>query len=127
TSGGSSQIAFALAHYGLGSIIRVANLGGGPPGCPLCSPDGQHAPEPLLPGSPPSLNRDPQLSYPSTTVHFFLGANEPGADIVNDANAFFGVITSGKTFTIVPNTAHDIEATQAGVDAYVNAIRTDLK
>jgi hypothetical protein len=127
TSGGSSQIAFALAHYGLGSIIKTANVGGGPPGCPLCNADGQHAPEPLLPGAPPSLNRDPQLSYSTTAVHFFLGANEPGADIVSDADAFFNAITSGKSFAIVANTAHDIEGTQEGVDAYVNAIKGDLK
>ena len=31
TSGGASQIAFALAHYGLSDFLDLANLGGGPP------------------------------------------------------------------------------------------------
>jgi hypothetical protein len=127
TSGGASQVAFALAHYGLGDIIALANLGGGPPGCPLCSADGQHGPEPLLPGAPPSVNRTPQLSYPSTAVRFFLGDGEPGADIIADANAYFTAITSGnKSMTIVPGTAHDIELTQAGVDAFVQSVRSAL-
>jgi hypothetical protein len=36
TSGGASQIAFALAHYGVSEFLDLANLGGGLPGCPLC-------------------------------------------------------------------------------------------
>jgi hypothetical protein len=104
TSGGASQIAFALAYYGIGSLLKLANLGGGPPGCPLCSPDGQHGPEPLLPAAPPAVNRDPLLSYPDTAVHFFLGQNEPTPDIVADANAYYNAITSGnKSFMTVAN------------------------
>ena len=126
TSGGSSQIAFALAHYGLSDIIGLANLGGGPPGCPLCSPDGQHGPEPLLPGPAPSVNRDPRLNYPTANVRFFLGDREPTPEIIADANAYYSGITSAKSMTTVPNTEHNIEATQAGVDAYVTSVRAAL-
>lgn len=52
TSGGASQIAFGLAYYGLGEIIDLANLGGGPPFCPLCAPTPGASPEPLLSGTP---------------------------------------------------------------------------
>jgi hypothetical protein len=127
TSGGAAQIAFGLAHYGLSDLLDLANLGGGPPRCPLCSPDGQNPPEPLLPGAPPSSNREPRVSYPTTVTRFFLGAEEPTPDIVADANAFYNVITSTKSFTTVPGTAHDIEQTQAGVDAFVGAVRGALK
>ena len=126
TSGGASQIAFALAHYGQSDIVALANLGGGPPGCPLCSPDGQHGPEPLLPGQPPSVNRDPELSYPGTAVRFFLGDSEPTPDIIADANAYLNAIASSKSMTIVSGTGHDIESTQAGVDAYVESVRNWL-
>ncbi len=127
TSGGASQIAFGLAHYGLSDLLDLANLGGGPPGCPLCSPDGQNAPEPLLPAAPPASSRDPLLAYTSTAVRFFLGDQEPTADIISDANAYYSAITSTKSFTTVPGTAHNIEGTQAGVDAYVAAVRAALK
>jgi hypothetical protein len=127
TSGGASQIAFGLAHYGMGDLLDLANLGGGPPGCPLCAADGVNAPEPLLPGAPPSSNRSPQINYPATTVRFFLGDREPTADIIADANAFYGAVTSVKSFAVVPGTAHDIEQTQAGVDAFVAAVRGALK
>ena len=127
TSGGAAQVAFGLAHYGLSDIIALANLGGGPPGCPLCSPDGQHFPEPLLPGPPPSVNRVPQLVYPTTVVRFFLGANEPTPAIIADANAFYdAVLPLDKSMTIVPGTAHDIEGTEAGVRAFVGSIRAAL-
>ena len=127
TSGGSSQIAFALTYYGADEILALANLGGGPPGCPLCSSDGVHGPEPLLPAAPPAVNGQPQLGYPNTAVRFFLGANDPTADIIADANAYFNAITSSnKSFTTVPNTPHDIETTQAGVDAFVQSVRDSL-
>ena len=77
TSGGASQIAFGLAHYGIADFLELANLGGGPPGCPLCAPDGVNAREPLLPGAPPLSNHDPVVNYPATTVRFFLGDQEP--------------------------------------------------
>ncbi len=125
TSGGASQVDFALAHYGQSDIIVLANLGGGPLGCPLCSPDGQHGPEPLLPGSPPSVNRDPQPSYPNTSVRFFLGDGE-STDNIAEANAYYAAITSTKSMTIVPGTPHDIESTQAGVDAYVQSVSDAL-
>ena len=34
-SGGSAQIAFALAYYGVDEILDLANLSGGPPPCPI--------------------------------------------------------------------------------------------
>ena len=34
-SGGSSQIALALAYYGLDEVLNLANLGGGPLPCPI--------------------------------------------------------------------------------------------
>lgn len=126
TSGGSSQVAFALAHYGLDDIISLANLGGGPPGCPLCSPDGQHGPEPLLPGPPPRVNRTPRLSYPTTTVRFFVGDQDPNTSTVAEARAYYDAITSAKRSQIVPNTPHSIESTQAGVDAFVESVREAL-
>ncbi len=127
TSGGSSQVAFALAHYGLSDIIGLANLGSGPPGCPLCSADGRHGPEPLLPGPPPSVNRVPQLVYPTTLVRFFVGSNEPTPAIIADANAYYdAVMPLDKSMTIVPGTAHDIEATDTGVKAYVASVHDAL-
>jgi hypothetical protein len=127
TSGGSAQIAFGLAHYGVSDFLDLANLGGGPPGCPLCSPDGRNPPEPLLPAPPPASSRDPVLGYPATVVQFFLGDQEPTPQIVTDANAYYNAITSAKSFTIVSNTAHTIEGTQTGVDAYVASVRAALK
>ena len=34
-SGGSAQIAFSLAYYGLDEVLDLANLSGGPPPCPI--------------------------------------------------------------------------------------------
>src|SRR5438105_4228997 len=73
SSGGAAQIAFGLAHYGLSTLVDLANLAGGPPGCPRCAPDARNAPEPLLPAGPPAINHEPVLTYPTTTVRFFLG------------------------------------------------------
>lgn len=125
TSGGSAQIAFGLGHYGIGDYLDLANLGGGPPNCPLCSSDGQNAPEPLIPISPGG--RNPVVNYPATTVRFFLGDQEPTPEIIADANAFHNAITSARSFMTVPGTAHNIEGTQAGVDAYVASVRAALK
>ncbi len=131
TSGGAAQIAFALAHYGLDNVIDLANLGGGPPVCPLCTADPARRTEPLLRMSRPFLGnplfREPQLNYPATTVRFFLGDREPSPDIVSDANDYYGSIGSKKTMQIVPGTAHDIEETQAGVDAFIASVRDALK
>ena len=116
-----------LGHYGV-DVIDLANLGGGPPNCPLCSSDGQNPLEPLMPFEARGPgSREPALNYPGTTVRFFLGDQEPTPDIITDANAYHRAITSAKSFTVVPGTAHTIEGTQAGVDAYVASIRAGLK
>ncbi len=125
TSGGSAQIAFGLGHYGIGEFVDLANLGGGPPNCPLCSPGGQNAPESLIPTS--AGGRTPVVNYPATTVRFFLGDQEPTAEIIGDANAFRNAITSAKSFMTVPGTAHNTEGTQAGVDAHVASVRAALR
>jgi hypothetical protein len=127
TSGGASQIAFALAHYGIRDFLDLANLGSGPPGCPLCSPDGQNPPEPLLPAPAPASSREALLNYPTTVVRFFLGDQEPTPEIITDAHAYHDAITLAKSFTIVPGTAHNIEQTQAGVDGFVASVRDALR
>ena len=136
TSGGASQIGFALAHYGFGDFLDLANLGGGPTACPLCPCDGQAAVEPLLPVSlfsnvcsrPPPSTRDPLLNYPATVARFFLGDQDDNHEGTADhAKAYYGAITSSKSFTTVPNTPHVVESTQAGVDAFVAAVRGALK
>jgi hypothetical protein len=127
TSGGASQVAFALAHYGLNDIIGLADLGSGPPGCPLCSEDGEHGSEPLMPAPPPAVRRDPRVNYPSTTVRFFLGDREPMPEIIADANAYYAAIVSAKSMATVTSTAHNIEETQNGIDAYVQSVRSALR
>jgi hypothetical protein len=126
TSGASSQIAFGLAHYDLADVVDLANLGSGPLKCPLCPVDAR-APEPLLPGPAPSVNRDPQLNYPRTTVRVFLGQAETASDIIADANAYFGAVTSAKSKTTIPATGHHIEDTQNGIDAYIESVRGALR
>ena len=136
TSGGAAQIAFGLAHYGIGDFLDLANLGGGPPRCPLCPCDGRTATEPLLPlslsnggcKSPPPSERSPLLAYPSTAVRFFLGDHDPNDDGTADsAREYFVAITSSRTFATAPNTPHVVETTQAGVDAYIGSVRSALK
>lgn len=119
TSGGASQIAFGLAYYGLDEIINLANLGGGPPSCPLCRPTPGFAPEPLHSGTP-------RLHYPNTVVHFFLGEDEPTQAIRDDANRLFNAITSAKTLQVLPGTGHGVEFTQAGQNALIAAVREAL-
>jgi hypothetical protein len=127
TGAGASQIAFGLAHYGLGDYLGLANLGGGPLACPLCSADASTLLEPLLPAPPPASSREPTLSYPSSTVRFFLGDSEPNPTVRADAEAYYASIRSDKSLTIVPGTAHTIEQTQAGVDAFVASVRSQLR
>lgn len=110
-SGGAAQIAFGLAHYGLGEVIDLANLGGGPPVCPLCG------------GREPLLSGNPRVNYPTTTVRFFLGENEPTQYIIDNANEYFNAITTKKTMQIVPNTAHGIQFTLEGTAALIAAVR----
>lgn len=129
TSAGASQIAFAIAHYGV-DFLDLANLGAGPPRCPPvvnCLADGQRGPEPLLVSDPPAVNRSPVLSYPNTIVRFFMGDQEPNFEIIADARAYHDVITSAKSYTIVPGTNHHIEDTQAGVDAFFFSVRSALR
>ena len=135
TSGGAAQIAFGLAHYGVSEFLDLANLGGGPPTCPLCTCDHVTAIEPLLPASldfdlcspPPPSIRDPLLNYPATVVQFFVGDQDLGNPTVDHGKRYYDVITSAKSYTVVLNTPHVVESSQAGVDAYVAAVRTALK
>ena len=135
TSGGAAQIAFGLAHFGLGDLLDLANLGGGPPTCPLCACDRVTAIEHLLPASldfdlcstPPPINRDPLLGYPATVVRFFLGDQDVNNPTVDHGKRYYDAITSAKSYTTVPNTPHVVESTQAGVDAYVASVRAALK
>ena len=118
-SGGASQIAFGLVHYGLDDFIDLANLGGGPPSCPLCRRTYGSVREPLLSGKP-------KLHYPNPVVRFFLGENEPKQAIRDAANSYFEAITSAKTFQVVPGTEHSVHFTQAGQDALISAITETL-
>ena len=119
TSGGAAQIAFGLAHYGIGGFVTYASLSGGPPDCPLCTPP-PPAREPLLSGSP-------QLTYPNTTVRFFLGANDPNSDgTVDAARVYFNAVTSQKSLQVIPNTAHDVEMTAEGQATLLAAERQVL-
>jgi hypothetical protein len=136
TSGGAAQIAFGLAFYGAGDFIDLANLGGGPPHCPLCAPDPQSPQEPLLPQrlSPTCFFAsnvsiaEPLLNYPATTVRSFLGDQDPNDGCTADnARAFSAAVTSTKSFMTVPATPHVVESTQAGVDAYVASVRAAIR
>lgn len=130
-SGGSAQIAFSLAYYGI-DALDLANLSGGPPPCPI-STDGQvnfgeqdqcvvegelfdASREPLLFGAP-------RLDYPNTVVRFFIGENEPSSYIVDTANNYHERITSDRSIQIVPNTGHQVARTEEGLDALLASIR----
>ncbi len=84
TSGGAAQIAFGLAHYGIGDFIDLANLGGGPPICPLCARDPQIPQEPLMPArlsatcffAPNASIREPLLNYTATVVRWRVRRRE---------------------------------------------------
>lgn len=123
-SGGSSQIAYALAHYGLDEIFDLTILSGGPPDSPSRpDPSGTRpfpgqTPDPLLSGNP-------RLHYPSTTVRFFVG-DQDNREIFEFANAYYNAITSAKSMQIVPNTPHLVQGTQAGRDALIAAVRGAL-
>lgn len=134
-SGGASQIAFALAYYGLGDLFDLANMSGGPPPCPLTGDGVLNRPvqdtciggagvwdasrEPLLSGAP-------EFSYAKTTVNFFIGAEEPTPAIVTTAKAFHAAITSAKSYTTIPNVGHQVQTTKEGSDAMLAAVRAAL-
>ena len=115
TSGGAAQIAFGLAYYGLDEIIDLANLGGGPPRCPICGRTPRFSRESLL-------SRDPRVNYPSTTVRFFLGENET-QNTIDAANEYYNAITSEKTMQRVPNAEHNDYLTPEGTAALIAAVR----
>ena len=131
-SGGSAQIAFSLAYYGLDEILDLANLSGGPPPCPISTggrinfqqqqqclvgaEDRDESKEPMLSGNP-------RLHYPNTIVRFFLGENEPTAYIIETAKAYHAAITSEKSLQIVPNTGHGVPRTEEGAEALIDSIR----
>ena len=136
TSGGAAQIAFGLSHYGIGDFVDLANLGGGPPICPLCANQPGVPQEPLLPSrlsptcfvAPTASIREPLLTYPTTVVRSFLGDQDPNSECTADnARAYSAAITSSKSFATVAATPHVIESTQTGVDAYVASVRGAMK
>ena len=130
-SGGSAQIAFSLAYYGLDEILDLANLSGGPPPCPT-STEGRinfQQQQRCLAGAKgwdeskePMLSGDPRLLYPNTIVRFFLGENEPTAYIIETARAYHAAITSEKSLQIVPNTGHGVPFTGEGTTALITSI-----
>ena len=132
-SGGSAQIAFSLAYYGLDEVLDLANLGGGPPPCPI-STDGEINKEDQLQclveaelwneSREPMLFGNPRLHYPNTIVRFFLGEQEGSADIIQTANAYHEAITSEKSMQIVPNTGHGVHRTKEGAAALITSIIT---
>ena len=131
-SGGSAQIAFSLAYYGLDEILDLANLSGGPPPCPI-STEGKinfQEQEQCLVGAErwdeskePMLSGNPRFHYPNTIVRFFLGENEPTEYIVETANAYHAAITSDKSLQVVPNTGHGVPFTEEGAEALIASIR----
>ena len=120
TGAGASQIAFAVAHYGVGEFLDLASLRGGPLVCPLCTADGSLPVEPLLSDSIEPSAWEATLAYPSTTVRFFIGDRESPA-IADQALAFHDRVTTAKSRTSIADTGHDIEQAPAGVDALVSA------
>jgi hypothetical protein len=131
-SGGSAQIAFSLAYYGLDEVLDLANLGGGPPPCPIstegilntkdqsqCLVGAERWDE----STEPMLFDNPRLHYPNTIVRFFLGENEHSAEAIETANAYYDAITSAKSMQIVPNTAHGVHRTEEGAAALLASIR----
>ncbi len=130
-SGGSAQIAFSLAYYGLDESLDLANLSGGPPPCPTSiegSINFQQQQQCLVgaegwdESKEPMLSGDPRLHYPNTIVRFFLGENEPTAYIIETAKAYHAAITSEKSLQIVPNTGHGVPRTEEGTTALITSI-----
>ena len=99
-----------------GHQIRWSWKGGAaPPGQP--APGATSAPT----GTPAAKSAD-QASQ-ATPRRYFPDTAYWKPDIVTDARAYYDAITSMKSFTLVPGTGHEIEQTQAGVDAFVAAVQ----
>ena len=131
-SGGSSQVAFSLAYYGLHEVLDLANLSGGPPPCPISIGGKLNFREQgkCLVGErlwddsrEPILLGNPLLQYPNTTVRFFLGETEPSLSIIESANAYHNAIEAKKSMQIVPNTAHQVHRTEEGTGALIASIK----
>lgn len=132
-SGGAAQIAFSMAYYGIDEFLDVANLSGGPPPCPITYEVGgqpNYDEQGQCIGGPgewdelkePMLSGNPRMHYPNTVVNFFLGENEPHAEITLSATAYYKAITSQKTIQQVPNTGHRVHRTEEGQKALMDAI-----
>src|SRR5207249_726019 len=89
---------------------------------------GQPGCEPVLPATQcaGSAIPAPRLAFPTTNLHIFVGAQEPSPGIAAFTRQYYDAITSAKSFTTIPNTPHNPESTQEGVNAYVDAIRQTL-
>lgn len=131
-SGGSAQIAFAVAYYGIDDILDVVNLGGGPPPCPRADEDGVNPDEQYLctggvgvwdESREPFLSGDAWFAYPTMMTNLFLGENEPTEEIIATARTYHFLITSPKSMTVVPDTGHGVHKTMEGAAALVDAIR----
>ena len=134
-SGGSAQIAFSLAYYGIDEILDLANLSGGPPPCPITTEGEVNKEEQLKclveaelwnESREPMLFGNPRLHYPNTVVRFFLGEHERSAEIIETANAYHEAITSEKSIQIVPNTPHGVHHTAEGTAALTTSINPQL-
>ena len=130
-SGGSAQIAFSLAYYGLDAILDFANLSSGPVPCPISDDvlNRQDQPQCVI-GTPgwdgprePMLSGNPRLHYPNTIVRFFLGENEPNAYVVETAEAYHRAITSETSLQVVPNAAHSLHRFVEGHVALLTSMR----
>ena len=131
-SGGAAQVAFALAYYGIDEFVDLANIGGGPPPCPLEIPQPErnqmqhrclYANAAWDESLQPLLSGQPRLDYPNTTVHFYLGVYEDSLSITYTAMTFYQAIASQKTLQILPDTGHQIHLSQAGTQAMLASIR----
>ena len=84
-SGGSAQLAFALAYHGV-DVIDLVHLSGGPPPCPIATAgliNFLEQPLCVVGGDlfdatrEPLLFVDPGVHYPNTTVRFFIWKTNP--------------------------------------------------
>ena len=131
-SGGSAQIAFALAYYGTDEILDLANLASGPPPCPISS-DGvlnsrEQDPcvfgtEPWPIAKEPLLTGNPRLHYPNTIVRFFIGKDDAMVALRNTASTYHAAITSETTLQDLAGVGHSIKRSALGAEALLASIR----